>query len=157
MNDTEYRRVLASIKADLVATEEEHGKNLARAEALEKRIAYLRETAVAMARVVGEEFNPMDEIGLTDAVRAAFRGATAPMAPNDVREKLRQLGYDLTKYGNVLASLSTVTNRLFAAGEIKEAGQRSNGQRVYVCVSNVISPPPGFTGPGTYVDVSPKK
>ncbi len=140
MTDADYRKTLEALKNDLVAAEHELGTCIEIQEDLEKRIASLRETAVAMSRMLGESFDEMDSIGLTDVIRQAFKAAhPAPLAATEVRDRLRQLGFDITKYGNVLASVHTVVNRLEAKGEIRECGTRSGGQSVYVWIP--INPP----------------
>jgi hypothetical protein len=82
--------------------------------------------------MLGEEYVPEDAMGLTDAIRQAFKGSPTALAPPEIRERLQQLGLDITKYGNVLNSVHTVIGRLLGKGEIREAGQRANGQKVYL-------------------------
>jgi hypothetical protein len=82
-------------------------------------IGKLRETIAALYRITGQEFAENDELGITDAIRLAFK--TAPgqkMTALDVRGRLEQLGFDLSGYRNVLASIHTVLKRLEEKREI---------------------------------------
>ena len=73
-------------------------------------------------------------MGLTDAIRQAFK--TAPnvqMGATGVRSRLKQIGFDITVYGNLLASIHTVLGRLEKSGEIKHVSNSTEG-KMYVSV-----------------------
>src|SRR5271165_3068681 len=118
MENLEFRPVLEKAKTELIASQKRLGEHLAGQEAEEKNIVRLREFIVTMSKLLGEEFVEEDTLGLTDAVRQAFKTHTTALQPTEVRDKLQQLGYDLTKYGNMMASIHTVLNRLLAKQEI---------------------------------------
>jgi hypothetical protein len=89
--------------------------------------------------MLGQEYIAEDAIGLTDAIRQAFR--TAPntqMNAIGVRARLQQMGFDLTQYGNVLASIHTVLGRLQQKNEIRPTGMVGNSQAY---MANPIPPP----------------
>ena len=73
------------------------------------------------------EFVEEDALGLTDAIRMAFKTEATNkimdpgMSPQDVRTKLESMGYG-GQWGNLLASIHTVIKRLHDKGEIEAAG-----------------------------------
>ena len=119
MEDSEFRPTLEKAKEELVASQKRLGEALACQEVEEKNIARLREFIVTMSRLLGEEFVEEDTLGLTDAIRQAFKTSTAPLQPTEVRDRLRTLGYDLSKYGNMMASIHAVISRLATRKEIE--------------------------------------
>jgi len=56
--------------------------------------------------------------GITDACKTAVLGATKPMYPSEIRDRIKALGFPEQK--NLLASVHTVLKRLAEAEEIKE-------------------------------------
>jgi hypothetical protein len=133
MTDTDYKAVLEKAKSDLLLTQAQLGEKFKEQEMLEKKITGLRATIAALARMLDEEFVEEDAIGLTDAIRAAFRaaGLTGTLTPTEVKEKLEMMGYDTAKYGNVMASVHTIINRLVGKREIKQAGNRADNKPCY--------------------------
>jgi hypothetical protein len=135
-NDTElkaYREIFSKAKTDLFATQEALGQCIYSQQILEKKIADLRQAIFGLANLVGEEFIEEDELGLTDRVRLAFKSAAGtPMGAIEVKRRLEQMGYDLSRYGNVLASIHTVINRLVQQREIKQTALMSNGKPAYI-------------------------
>ena len=137
-----HRQALEQFKGEIVAKKLELGKCIQKQEALETSIAKLQEVAVAIARLLGEEYVPEDAMGLTDAIRQAFK--TTPnvaMTTKEVRARLQQMGFDIAQYGNVLASIHTVISRLHAKKEIKHAAVRNDGKPAYQWV-NPLPPAP---------------
>src|ERR1022692_2939428 len=104
-NDS-HRETLEQFKREILATRVKLGLSIQEQEKLETQLAHLQEIAVAMARMLGEEYVPEDAMGLTDAIRQAFKTSPAlQMNAIGVRARLQQMGFDLTQYGNVLASI----------------------------------------------------
>jgi hypothetical protein len=139
-NDT-HRQMLEEFKREIIARKQELGQCLQRQEELETRIAHLQEVAAAVARLIGEVYIPEDVKGLTDAIRQAFK--TAPhleMNAIVVRARLHQMGFDLAKYGNVLAAIHTVLKRLHERGVLIATGIIGNSQG-YMWVINPPAPP----------------
>jgi hypothetical protein len=120
MEDNEFRPTLEKAKAELVASQKRLGEYLAGQEAEEKNIARLREFIVTMSKLLGEEFIEEDTLGLTDAIRQTYKISTTALQPTELRDKLRSMGYDLTKYGNMMASIHAVIQRLLSRGEIEQ-------------------------------------
>lgn len=147
MTDTDYKVVLDQAKTDLLKTQEQMGNCLKEQETLEKKIAGLRATIAALARMLDEEFFEEDAMGLTDAIREAFRsmGANGNLTATEVKGRLEMMGYNTAKYGNVMASIHTIINRLANKGEIKHVGSRGDNKPCYAPVrppAVTQAPPP---------------
>ena len=146
ITDIDHLQHLESLKSELLERQRELGGYIQKQEELETRVASLREIIAAMSRMLGQEYVPEDAMGLTDAIRHAFKTAgSTPLAAVDVRERLKQLGFDITAYGNVLNSIHTVIGRLATRGEIKDAGVKGpTNQRGYSWAAPIgkIAPPP---------------
>jgi hypothetical protein len=121
MEDALYKETLERAKEDLLKSQKELGECLEKQEALEKQITELRRIIVPISRMLGEEFVEEDAMGLTDAIRQAFK-SDGRLTPMDVKGALKQIGYDLSQYGNFMASVHAVINRLAARGEIRQTG-----------------------------------
>jgi len=136
MSGTDYRAVLEQAKKDLLALQSELGECLKQQEFIEARVLGLRQTVVALSRMLGEEFLEDDAPGLTDAIREAFKSKIGSnLTAVEVRGVLESLGYDISKYGNFMASVHTVIKRLVAKGEIREKGTRADGKPMYAIPS----------------------
>lgn len=145
MNDTDYKQVLEQTKADLLKEQNALGKCMKQQEHHEKRIAGFRASVAALSRMLDEEFVEEDAMGFTDAIREVFKSLpeNETLSPTDVRGRLEMLGYDTSKYGNVMASVHTIIGRLVTKGEIKHAGQRGDGKPVYRAMSRLgLTPAP---------------
>jgi len=137
MTTDTYREALKQAKADLAEQVEILGKAQETAEKAEKAIVELRQTIAALQRLCGEpEYVEEDALGLTDAIRMAFKthevgmyGLGDGLSAHDVRTKLESMGYG-GRWGNLLASIHTVIKRLHAKGEI-EATANINGRDTY--------------------------
>ena len=126
-SSTAYKVALAKAKEDLKASIAELGEIELRQRALEQRIVELRQTVAALSKLCGEEFLEEDALGLTDAVRMAFKSmGNTPMAIHDVRGRIESLGFDTSRYGNVMASIHTVVRRLVEKQELTETGTIGN-------------------------------
>ncbi|MFZ0799466.1 MAG: hypothetical protein WAM98_16910 [Terriglobales bacterium] len=151
MTTDTYKHALKQAKADLAEQVEILGKAQDCAEKAEKAIVELRQTISALQRLCGEsEFVEEDALGLTDAIRMAFRTADRDMSAHDVREQMEKMGY-AGRWGNLLASIHTVIKRLHEKGELQAAGNL-NGRDMYnwkkgprgirvTAVSNAPRPP----------------
>jgi hypothetical protein len=127
MNDTDYKAVLQRAKDDLLKEQQALGQCYRQQEAHEKKILGLRATIAALSRMLDEEFIEEDAMGLTDAIREVFRSlGQGNLIPTEVRSRLEMLGYDTSKYGNVMASVHTIVNRLVSQGEIRQVSMRGD-------------------------------
>ena len=122
MTHDDYRRALESA----VREYEELGE---RKRALETRLAEVAQTIGTLSRLCG--LTPTVPMGLTDACRLVMRGAGVPMSPSDVRERLRTIGLDLSKYSNDLAAIHTILKRLNESGELRFVA-RGAGKHQYI-------------------------
>jgi hypothetical protein len=122
----DFREALNSAKAELTALQQELGTCLKQQEVLEKKIVAVRQMIVGFSDALGEQFVEEDSLGLTDAIRQAFKTSSQPMTPTDVKGRLELLGYDTSKYGNLMASVHTIITRLTRQGQITAAGTAGN-------------------------------
>jgi hypothetical protein len=61
------------------------------------------------------------EMGLTEAIRWVFRQPLLlPLTPTQVRDRMAEMGYDLSKYKHVMPPIHNTLKRMKEAGEIKE-------------------------------------
>ncbi len=61
------------------------------------------------------------EMGLTEAIRRVFRQPLLlPLTPTQVRDRMAEMGYDLSKYKHVMPPIHNTLNRMKEAGEIRE-------------------------------------
>lgn len=136
-----YRDALKQAKSDLAEQVETLGRAQDCAEKAEKAIVELRQTIAALQRLCGEpEFVEEDALGLTDAIRMAFKTQEAgmyglmstAMSAQDVRDKMERMGYG-GRWGNLLASIHTVIKRLHEKGELQAAGNL-NGKETYTWI-----------------------
>jgi len=105
----DYRRALET------AVHEYEALGLKRRE-VDQRLAEVAQTIGTLSRLCG--LTPTVPMGLTNAIRLVVRGAGVPMSPIDVRDRLRAIGVDLTKYINELAAIHTILKRLNDSGEV---------------------------------------
>jgi hypothetical protein len=83
---------------------------------VDQRLAEVAQTIGTLSRLCG--LTPTVPMGLTNAIRLVVRGAGGPMTPIDVRDRLRAIGFDVTKYANDLAAVHTILKRLNDSGEL---------------------------------------
>jgi hypothetical protein len=61
------------------------------------------------------------EMGLTEAIRWVFRQPLLlPLTPTQVRDRMAEMGYDLSKYKYVMPPIHNTLKRMKEAGEINE-------------------------------------
>jgi hypothetical protein len=61
------------------------------------------------------------EMGLTEAIRWVFRQPLVlPLTPTQVRDRMAEMGYDLSKYKFVMPPIHNTLKRMKEAGEIRE-------------------------------------
>src|SRR6476620_5666488 len=89
------------------------------------RINDLRE-GEASAQVAGQE------MGLTEAIRWVFRQPLLlPLTPTQVRDRMAEMGYDLSKYKHVMPPIHNTLKRMKEAGEIREVDGLGGIGRAY--------------------------
>jgi hypothetical protein len=82
------------------------------------RMSQLNETVKALWPLVRKDSNNINSYTLTNAVRFVFNGAERTLSVADVRNKLEELGFDLSQYDNPLANIGTAMSRMVEADEI---------------------------------------
>lgn len=145
MTTDTYKQALKQAKADLVEQVKTLGRAQDSAAKAEKAIVELRQTIAALQVLCGEpEFVEEDALGLTDAIRMAFRTAGREMSAHDVREQMESMGY-AGRWGNLLASIQTVIPRLFKKGEIQGTGN-VNGRDTFRWIGHPIPEANAYAG-----------
>jgi hypothetical protein len=72
------------------------------------------------------------EMGLTEAIRWVFRQPLMlPLTPTQVRDRMAEMGYDLSKYKHVMPPIHNTLKRMKEAGEIKEVDGLGGIGRAY--------------------------
>jgi hypothetical protein len=133
----DYRRAL-----DAACREYEQ---LARERAgLDRRLAQLHETIGALTRLCGD--TPTVPWGLTEACRVVLQRGGRPLSALEVRDRLRAIGFDLSRYANDLAAIHTVLKRLHQGGQaLSVAG--ASGRPAYEWASGMPTPVPVWVPP----------
>jgi chromosome segregation ATPase len=155
----DFKTTLGNAKSEFVALQQELGECLARQEELEKKLAAVRQMIYSFSNVLGETFDEADELGLTEAVRQAFKSSSSAMSALQVKGRMVDLGFDIAKYGNIMAAVHTVIGRLVKQSEIMQNGTDGAGKPCYQSIPK-MAPPPGtikiLTPDGIVHDVSKK-
>jgi hypothetical protein len=122
------------------AAEKELTELLQLQEQIEKRILGLRQTVSSLGVLCKQEdvdFEPgtlagtlIDRMGITYDVLAIVNGARMGLTPTQVRDRLKEIGYDLTKYSNPLSTIHVVLNRLEESRKIRS--RTLQGKKYYV-------------------------
>ena len=88
-------------------------------------ISHLDEIIDHLAPLAGMAVDREDiaKLGLTDAIRAILRVKKERLAPQDVRQRLIEKGYDLSSLTAPMASVYKILNRLYAADEVAREKQ----------------------------------
>jgi hypothetical protein len=72
-------------------------------------------------------------MGLTEAIRWVFRQPLVlPLTPTQVRDRMAEMGYDLSKYKFVMPPIHNTLRRMKEAGEIREVEGVGGIGRAYV-------------------------
>jgi hypothetical protein len=116
LTDEDYKRTLE-------AAENELADLLLQKSGLDDRISKLRESIVALSKLVGDDLGPhpfltlanlhLREVGLTEAIRGILQNAkdSEPkrfLLPTEVRDRLKSAEFDLSKYKNEMAAITTI-------------------------------------------------
>lgn len=123
MTQDEYRKALEAAAREYEALGAERQR-------IDKRLSELAQTIATLSRLVG--LVPTLRWGLTDACRTVVRNAGVPMTPIDVRDRLRGIGFDLSRYANDIAAVHTTLKRLNDAQELRMVGAPGVDKAAYV-------------------------
>jgi len=119
MDRMDFKKSLESAKIELSHLQHELGECLKKQAHLEKKIVAVRQMIVGFSDALGEKFIEEDSLGLTDAIRQAYKTAGSKLAPTEVKDRLESIGYDTSKYGNMMASVHSIINRLVTQGQLR--------------------------------------
>ena len=108
---------------------------------IDRRLSQLAQSIGTLSRLLG--LVPTVPLGLTDGCRLVLRGGL-PMTPIEVRDRLVEIGMDLTAYTSDMSAVHTTLKRLNEAGEIRLV-PRPNGKNAYL-----------WQAPPTVVAISPE-
>ena len=123
MASDEYQRALA-------AATKEYETLAAERQRIDQRLSELAHSIGTLTRLCG--YTPTVTWGFADACRAVLRSSRVPMTPADVRDRLANVGFDLSAYANPLAAIHTTLKRLTEAEELKIAVISPGGKLAYV-------------------------
>jgi hypothetical protein len=138
-----YKESLKQAKLDLTKAIVDLGNAEAVVERKHKEIVDLRQTVTVLSRLCGEpEFIEEDTLGLTEVIRLAYKSAVGGpgLTLQDVKDLIDSMGY-AGRWGNLLASVHTVTKRLIAKGDVEPAGN-VNGKDTYRWAGRSTEPAP---------------
>jgi hypothetical protein len=94
---------------------------------IERQIAQQGKTVEALSEIL--DMGVATDLGFKDATTLVIRSAKAALAPTEIRDELRRLGYDIDSYSNPMASLHQVLKRLEAQNEIEEVQSLDSKKR----------------------------
>jgi hypothetical protein len=117
-----YQAALKTAKEELNALVVEQGELQERLQAIEPRLADLRQSIAALSKLAGEEFDEEEALGLTDMIRRVMQEAGRQITTQDVERMLESRGFNTKRYGNLQASIITVMKRLIPKRQVREEG-----------------------------------
>src|SRR5438309_9880489 len=99
MTETKYREALEQAKIDMAQAKKELADCQQQQQQLEKRISGLREFIVATSAMLDEDFVDESQLGLTEAIRKAYRTAKdgGGLSTWGVERRRSKLGFNLDK------------------------------------------------------------
>lgn len=110
MTTDDYRRALETAIREYEALGQQR-------QDIDRRLAEIAQTIGTLSRLCG--LVATVPLGLTDACRLVVRGAGVPVTPMEVRDRIKAIGFDLSKYSNNLAAIHTILKRLNVSGELR--------------------------------------
>ena len=125
-------------KENLNIARQELVKLLEQREALDKRIAKLRQEIGSLAYLAGVgrpkavlklPGGAKKQSGLKPACREVLRASDVPLTPDEVMEGIGRLGFHQGNYTNLLASVHTTLRRMTENGEVEESSK--GGKKAY--------------------------
>lgn len=124
MNAAEYKKMAENIQTEIESLEIQQ-------EDIERRLARLKQALLGLAPLAEEcpvgltglfsesIVTAVEAMSITDAARQIFQAATKPLAPTEIKQQLLNMGKDLSKQKNVMASIHSLLKRLLESGEIE--------------------------------------
>jgi hypothetical protein len=139
----DYKRSLELAKAELGELHAEKTKLTERISDIDSHINEITEGIKGLARLCDQQVTremlsgnglPLasGKVGLNDAVRFALQTSKRELTPLEVRERLRSLGFDMSKYkSEFMATLHTVLKRLDTIHREVDKVPTSDGKTAY--------------------------
>jgi hypothetical protein len=135
-DDKVFTLALKAALKKLSALNGEKLEHLDRMSQLDSEIAKLRSKLMTLASLVPPSENStvadlkkwLSELGLTDAVREVLKAHDHNLSPKEVRDWLLRMGFDLSEYSNIQASIHAILKRLHESGEVDRAVDRKSGK-----------------------------
>ena len=122
MSEEDYRRALEAAVREYEALGEQRRE-------IDTRLAEIAQTIGTLSRLCG--LTVTVPWGLTDACRTVLRGAGVPMTPVEVRDRLKTIGADLSRYTSDISAVHTILKRLNDSGELR-AIPRGTDKQAYI-------------------------
>jgi hypothetical protein len=113
---------------------------------IEKELAQQNKAIAALSGLLGEK-QELD-VGLTDAVLLILRTTRKALTATEIRNELREMGYDIDSFSNPMASLHQVLIRLDDKKAIHVSLNRDE-KKTYTNITE--QPPINIARPGTTV------
>ena len=108
------------------------------------RKAQLKETIRALQTLCSDPPD-INALSLSDAIRLMIRSTQGGLSRTGIRDKLDEMGYDLKKFKNPMASIHTAADRMVESGEfVKMASDEKKLEAGPELKS--IPEPPAITG-----------
>jgi hypothetical protein len=131
MNNEIYRKALDEARAEMAET-------LRMREKIEERLTHLKSTIDVLSALLQEppkldqDDSPemLDSVGISEAIRQVLKDADVGLMPNQVKAKLSDAGFDLSKYANPSAVIHNTLKRLETQGEVVQV-RDSSGVTAY--------------------------
>jgi hypothetical protein len=132
-----YKRTLEDAKAEMSLLLQQRRVTEERISKLAPVIEYLSPLCDELPSAPPGPLPSQLDMGLSDAIRLAFKSVLpASLTPTEVRDKLKESGFNLDKYANELPPIHNTIARLKEQGEIEEVVAPS-GSKAYRWVSSL--------------------
>ena len=130
-----YKQAFDDARAELEDIFEEESRMEKRREEMERRKEILIKMMKTIGQFLGKDMGK--EQGLTDAIREILsERIKVGRTPASIRNRLREMEFDIDSYSNPLAVIHTTLKRLTKQGEVK-VKRRDGGRRVYYCTEDI--------------------
>ena len=106
------------------------------------RRAQLTKTLNALYPLVFGDVPDMDALSLPNAIRLIISGADRPLSAQDMKTKLEDSGFDLSKYPNPIANILTAMKRMAESEELVYI----DGDKKRVAAGPELKPAPDVPG-----------
>jgi hypothetical protein len=83
------------------------------------RKAQLKDTIIALSALCSE-LPDINALSLSDAIRLMISSTSGGVSRVGIRDRLEELGYDLKKFKNPMASIHTAVDRMVESGEFNK-------------------------------------